>query len=377
MTRVLGFLVRNWPLKLAALILATVLYAGLVLSQNARYWPGQVPIQVFNQPPTAFILGDLADVHDIRYFAPADAADRLSSAAFTAWIDLKDVIPDPSTGLVTVPVHLLVSDTRVTILDYTPQAGDGPPRPDRAPDRARHASAMAPCRRDSRWGEPELSQTTVVASGPESVVEQIVSAEARVRIQSSGIDVDQLVDLVAVDGRDEVLSPVDLNPSSIRVSIPVGNPVTTKTVPVAAVVTGTPGDGFEVAGTTLDPDVATISGDAVTLATLTSVSTLPVSIEGATATRHADRRARPRRGADRRREPDRERDRRASRERRDPQLLGRARRRRGGAGPDVHGRRRQRRGDARWRTSRPSTTWMPRPSSPRSAWPAWPTGSRR
>ena len=35
-TRVLGIIVHNWPLKLAAIGLATLLYGGLVLSQSTR-----------------------------------------------------------------------------------------------------------------------------------------------------------------------------------------------------------------------------------------------------------------------------------------------------------------------------------------------------
>ena len=56
MTRFFRFLVRNWPLKLAAIVLATALYSGLVLSQNARLWPNPVPIRAENQPENAFLL---------------------------------------------------------------------------------------------------------------------------------------------------------------------------------------------------------------------------------------------------------------------------------------------------------------------------------
>jgi len=34
--RVVARVVRNWPLKLGSVVLATFLYAGLVLSQNAQ-----------------------------------------------------------------------------------------------------------------------------------------------------------------------------------------------------------------------------------------------------------------------------------------------------------------------------------------------------
>ena len=88
MRRLLGFVVHNWPLKLAALALATLLYGGLVLSQNAQAWRGNVPIIGLRQPASAFLLGTLPPVTSIRYFAPVDVASRLSSASFTASVDL-------------------------------------------------------------------------------------------------------------------------------------------------------------------------------------------------------------------------------------------------------------------------------------------------
>jgi type VI protein secretion system component VasF len=49
MTRLLGALTYNWPLKLMAVALATLLYAGLVVSQNAQTQPVSVQIQGANQ----------------------------------------------------------------------------------------------------------------------------------------------------------------------------------------------------------------------------------------------------------------------------------------------------------------------------------------
>ena len=80
MTRLTGLITHNWPLKVAAVALATVLYAGLALSQNARTWPGRVPIEAVDQPAGAFLLESLGDVTSIRYYAPADVAARISSS---------------------------------------------------------------------------------------------------------------------------------------------------------------------------------------------------------------------------------------------------------------------------------------------------------
>ena len=283
MTRLLGFIFRNWPLKLAAIVLATLLYAGLVLSQNARVWPGPVDVQPINQSASAFILGAIPEVTNIRYFAPTDAADRLSSAAFTASIDLTGVKANADSPFVTLPVHLIVADPSITIIDYSPL--DVTIHLDPIVTRTipvRVVEGTLPEGLDV--SQPIVSQDTVTATGPQSVVSLIATADARVAIQPSGIDVDQLVDLVAVDGRGEQLQPVDLNPTSLRVRIQVGTQINTKTVPITPVVTGTPGSGFEVGTTTISPVVATISGDANLLAGITSVATKPVSVDGATAT---------------------------------------------------------------------------------------------
>ena len=281
MTRLLGFVVHNWPLKLAAIALATLLYAGLVLSQNARVWPGPIPIVVEHQPTSAFLIGELPNVTSVRYFAPVAVADHLSSQAFSASIDLAGVTTDGSQPILAT-VNLR-GPTGVSILDYTPHeiyVQLDPLATRTVPIRVSHGTVPE----GLSIGETQVSQTTATVSGPQSVVTKVEAAEARVRIQSSGIDVDQLVDLVPVDGRNEVLSPVQLSPASVRVRIPVGSPVTTKSVPVNAVVTGTPADGFVVGTVSIDPSVANVTGEAATLAGLTSVQTIGVDVSGATGT---------------------------------------------------------------------------------------------
>ena len=47
------FVVHNWPLKLAAIALATLLYAGLVASQDSSTFPGPVTVdRARTSPPT-------------------------------------------------------------------------------------------------------------------------------------------------------------------------------------------------------------------------------------------------------------------------------------------------------------------------------------
>ena len=281
MRRLLGFVVHNWPLKLAALALATLLYGGLVLSQNAQAWRGNVPIIGLRQPASAFLLGTLPPVTSIRYFAPVDVASRLSSASFTASVDLSQAQVTTEAPFVTAKVEVEATDQRVKILDFEPQvirvqldplvSKTVPVEVSRSP---------VPPGLDAR--EPVVSSSDVTVSGPESVVRFVTAAQARVVIQPSGIDVDQAVDLVAIDASGQVMTPVDLEPSSVRVQIRVYSQLESKTLPVNPVVIGTPADGYEIQRVSVTPPVVSVEGEADALAPLVRIDTAPISISGAT-----------------------------------------------------------------------------------------------
>ena len=279
MRRAVQFVVRNWPLKLAAIALATLLYSGLVLSQSAQVWPGSVPI-VPKLPTSAVLIGNLPPVTNIRYFAPADVAEHLTSSGFQATIDLSEANPQPENPYVTAKVDVRYTDPRVTILGYDPPLITvrlDPLVSKTVPIQVEHGAVPA----GLELRDPILSATSAVVSGPEFVVRLVTDAQARVVIQPSGIDIDQTVDLVAVDASGEVQSPVDIQPSSVHVKIPVGSGLQTKQLPVNPIVTGTPANGFEIESVSVEPAIVTVEGDADALASLSRLDTQPVSISGA------------------------------------------------------------------------------------------------
>jgi YbbR domain-containing protein len=120
-------------------------------------------------------------------------------------------------------------------------------------------------------------------SGTQSAVNQVVAAVARVRIDPSGLKVDQQVDLIPVDTRNLEVGQVSLSPSSVHVTILVGSQVTSRTLPINPIVTGTPATGFELTSVTLDTPTVTLEGDAGTLQSLIKIDTLPLSISAARA----------------------------------------------------------------------------------------------
>jgi YbbR domain-containing protein len=280
MRRTLELIFRNWPLKLAAIVVASLLYAGLVLSQNAQVWTGSVPIVPLKLPTSAFLVRNPPAVTTIRYFAPAEVAQRLTSANFSATVDLSAAAPQPNNPFVAVKVDVRSADPRVTILDYDPPSilvQLDPLVSKTVPVTVEHGDV--PTGLEIR--DPVLSATQATVSGPESVVRLVTAAQARVIIQPSGIDVDQTVDLVAVDVRGEVQGPVDVEPSSVHVRIAIGSGLQRKSLPVNPIVTGTLATGFEIGSVTVSPPVALVEGDADALAALVRVDTDPISVSGA------------------------------------------------------------------------------------------------
>lgn len=279
MTRVLGFIVHNWPLKVAALVLASLLYGVLVLARDAQEIPVAIPIQTRGLADEVTNLSSLGQVTSVRYLAEPDVT--VNSQSFIAWVDISAT--PVGDGTRTVNVQVEAGDRRIDPISWEPRQitvtldsietrsvpirvdlGEVPPGLDVRP--------------------PQLDQQTARVSGAGSVVDRVERVEATVQIEPAGIDIDRDVQLVPVDALGASIPQVDVVPSSVRVRVPIIKDGETKTVPVAPLVTGLPAPGFEVASIAVEPLIATVEGDGDQLAELAQVETEPISLNGATAT---------------------------------------------------------------------------------------------
>src|SRR4051812_36863533 len=179
MTRVLRIVVHNWPLKLGAVVLASLLYAGLVLSQTAKPFNGSVPIETVDQPSDVIVLSDLGNVTSIRYVVPEELGLRVDSASFKATVSLATV--DPKAGPVALAVHVAATDPRIQVLEYSPSRITV--TLDRVTSRnvpIRAVLGTVPPGFD--LGDPSVDVSTATVKGPESIVGQVTEALARVTI---------------------------------------------------------------------------------------------------------------------------------------------------------------------------------------------------
>ena len=279
MTRILGLVIHNWPLKLGAVALATLLYAGLVTS-NAKVFPVSIPIEATGVTADVTILSDLGAVREIRYLAPEDLGLRLDSTNFRATVDLSDV--DPAKGRTLVDVEVESIDPRVQVVDFQPR--QIVVELDTVISRTVPARAvMGPVPSGLDVGDPVIEDDLVTVTGAASAVERVAEAQARISIDASGIDVNRLVDLLPVDLAGEPVLEVDVVPASTRVRLPIFSDRQTKTLPIRPVVAGSPAAGFEVASVAVDPLVIAVEGDADDLVPLEVADTAAVTVTGATS----------------------------------------------------------------------------------------------
>ena len=215
MRRFLRRLFNNWPLKLAAVGLATLMYGGLALSQNTQLYPAD-PGPLREQPPdTVKLPSTPAPVDAIRYFAPSGVL--VAASSFLATVDLAD--DDGKVGVFQVPISV-TAPTRGSPSLASTRNRHGRARRPRSLEDVPVKVVHGPVPDGLTVGETGQSETATVtvSRGGVGGGSQVESVRADVAIQAGGIDVDQEVRLVPVDKLGNALSPVEVTPATARVT---------------------------------------------------------------------------------------------------------------------------------------------------------------
>jgi YbbR domain-containing protein len=253
----------------------------MVVLQNTAAWPGSVAIDLVNQPSGSYLMDAklIPAVSGIRYIAPPDVP--VSQSSFRATADLTAAKVSESDSSI-VRVKLEADDPRIQIIDYQPQQLSVSLNP------VAHKQVSVLVKTGTppaglQPGTPVQSITTADVSGASSVVRRVAYATAQVRVDASGLDIDEDVDLVAMDASDVLVPGVTFDPRTVHVQIQVGSQLRTETVPVSPVIAGAPASGYYMASIDMKPSVISVEGQADALALLKgTANTKPIDISGAT-----------------------------------------------------------------------------------------------
>ena len=281
------WLFRNWGLKLTAVAVATILYTGLVFSGSfSEQTFSGVPVTALAQPQGTYLLTQQLGTVDIRYRIASDAPGHVPAGSFAVTINLAKYNMKQAPQLQALAIDVRPVSDGLSVLSYAPSTVSvSIDRLDQAQARVAVDYGVVPT--GLEIGTPRLSVSQVTASGPESLLHRVDRALATVRIDESWIDCCGPVDLVPVDIDGRRVESIELNPSTVRVSIDVSTIETSRTVPIRPLLTGAPAAGFEVGTVTADPSVVTLRGAPEVLAAIGEVLTEPISLAGSNATLRA------------------------------------------------------------------------------------------
>ncbi len=275
---VMGAIVHNWPLKVAALALAALLYVGLVATQDSSVYPGPITVTYVHLPPDSVVTNQLKDVEQIRYLAPADVG-HLTGSNFQATVDLANVQP---TGTpVSLPVDVQADDPRVTIIDVKPRTVTV------ILDKSAAADVPVTVVKSESGpgvtvGETVFTPQQARVLGPAAAVGRVVAVRVTVTLDPSGLNYDQEVEGVPVDIAGAPVTGVTVVPATFHVQIPQITNGQTRSLPVNPVLSGDPAPGFRVSGIAVSPATVLVQGDATQLVKMIEVDTAPVGVFGAT-----------------------------------------------------------------------------------------------
>jgi len=278
------FLLRNWHLKLSAILLATVLYTGLVFSGSFAEDSIQVRVDQANVSRDAFVLsGDLGLV-DVRFRATAELGSSVSEADFIARVDFTEYdmarAPEPQQ----LPVEVATLRDGIEVLSVNPT--EIRVEVDRVVVRSVPVEVEPGTIPDGlEIDDPVVNLSEVEVRGPESLVERIDHAAALISIPASGIDVNEAVDLTLVDveGQPVGAGRVEVDPETVSVQVDVRAVETQTTVAVRIDLEGTPAPGFALEALGVTPTAVTIVGLPEDLAEIQAILTEPISIDGASS----------------------------------------------------------------------------------------------
>lgn len=274
----MGWLVRNWQLKIAAVAVATILYTGLVYSGSfANDTANGVPIRGIEQPSNSVNISRAFGTADVSYRFGRDQSTPTVDS-FSATVDLSKYDMQRAGEPQVLPVQMTAA-SGIELLDWSPtqvqvtlDTLDTKPIPV-VVDRGTVPDGL-------EVSAPRATPDQVQVKGPSSRVSQVVRAMAYVSIDASGIGVGREVDLTPVDVNGQRVDLVELTPNSARIDISVSAVQTSKTVPVRPQVNGSPAVGSVIESISVEPVTVTLHGTPDALASVSDVPTEPINVDG-------------------------------------------------------------------------------------------------
>lgn len=259
---------------------------------RVEVFPAGVSVDLVNLDPSLAITNTLQRVQ-LTISAPDNRWQRLTSENLRAYVDLSGAEPREELVPVQVDVRGIAGVTVTRVSPPSLLVNLEPVTSKRVP--------VVPGFRGSPPIGYEVtsttpSQSTVLVSGPSSLVARVSEAVAEVNV--SGLTV-ELVDSAALVARGEGgidIRNVRIEPESVRIQVKIVQSTLRRQVPLQPTYSGEPATGYRVASVVSLPSAATLEGAIEALQDLDSWVLPAIDVAGASQTVQRSLRVTPPRG---------------------------------------------------------------------------------
>lgn len=278
------WLVTNLRTFMWALAMALAVWVAAVSAADpdeVRSYPDTIPVEIIGQDPGLVITGEVPEQIDLTLRAPRSVWEILLGEPneIQAFLNLSEL----SAGEHTLEIQIQIPVQPVRIISAMPRTATVKLEP--------LATRTVPIDLDItgepaigyQTGTPILNPEEVILSGPQSQVERVEKIRAPVTLTGIRESIEQTVVVQALDGNNQIITGLGLNPAEVLVTLPVSQQGGYRDLAVKVLVDGQVASGYRLANISVFPPVVTVfSGDPELVNTLPGVlETQPLSLEDA------------------------------------------------------------------------------------------------
>ena len=277
-------LLKNLPTVITALVFAITVWVFSVNQSDpteTRAYPEPINLEIIGLDSNLIIVNDITEQISLTLRAPSSILDQLEndSNLLNVTLDLSayeagvhTITPQVNIGL--SPAEVVRFNPATIFLKLDSLVSESFPV---------QIKTIGNPAIGFETQSPELSQETLMISGPKSGVDSISEVVSEVSIVDASEDIQRTVDVSAYNAEGNILDGLTISPNSIEVSIPINQRGGYRTVVVKIVTSGQIAPGYRLTNIfSMPPTVTIFSSDPSLVEDIPGfVETTPINLNGA------------------------------------------------------------------------------------------------
>ena len=259
MLAVLQRFVRALPILITAFSLALAVWISAVSSNDPleeRTFPHNVPIEIIGQDPNLVLTSPVPISVTLQLSAPRSIWTSLinEQGAVRAIVDLSG----KTDGRYSLPVQIQIGPQPVRKISMSPQTITLTLENLASKELEINLVTRGTPAIGYLAEEPTLSRTTVLVTGPNSLVNLVQEVRAVIDLAQSVESINQVVTLQAIDGDDNLIEGLTLTPDRITVNQVITQRFGYRNVVVRVIVVGQIAEGYRLTNISVFPPTVTV-----------------------------------------------------------------------------------------------------------------------